>query len=162
MKKVNLSRFGLSSLILFVITIFSCNQNTGSKSEGKNQKETIESKNCYLYAFKTDSIFLSIIQGKDSITGVLDYIPYEKDACLGTLSGGYYRGDTLYAMYNSTQEGQTSDCEMAILKKGNNYILTNDIGGDNYTFNADYTKGSFKNKSKIKFTGEELKPFDCK
>jgi hypothetical protein len=64
-------------------------------------------------------------------------------------------------MYNSTQEGQTSDSEVAILKKGDGYILSNDIGGgDNYKFNSDYTKGYFIDKSKIKFDGEELKPMD--
>ncbi len=157
----------ITSLILILlfnasIALISCNQNTTNKSEENKQSEIAETKSCYLYTFKTDTVFLSLTQGKDSITGELNYLPYEKDGCLGTLSGGYFRGDTLFALYNSTQEGQTSDCEMAMLKKGNGYALTNGIGGDNYTFNADYTKGRFINRSKIKFDGEELKPCACK
>ena len=162
MKKINISLFSLASLLLIGITLFSCNQNAAPRSEDSKQSEIIKTKNCYFFAFKTDTVFLSLNQGKDSITGELNYIPYEKDSRFGTLSGGYFSGDTLFALYNSTQEGQTSDCEMALLKKDNGYVLTNDIWGNNYTFNSDYTKGSFISKGKIKFDGEELKPCDCK
>jgi hypothetical protein len=152
----------LSSIFLTVITFFSCNQNGASNSNDKDQSDIENRKKCYFFAFKSDTIFLSLNESKDSITGVLNYIAYEKDSRLGTLSGGYFRSDTLFAQYKSTQEGQTSDCEMAMLKKGNGYVLTNNIWGENYTYNSDYTKGSFSNRGKIKFDGGELKPFDCR
>lgn len=152
----------LASVLIASITLISCNQNTTPKGEDNKQSEATETKSCYFFAFKTDTVFLSLTQGKDSITGELNYIPYEKDSRFGTLSGGYFIGDTLFALYNSTQEGQTSDCEMAMLKKGDAYILTNDIWGDNYTYNSDYTKGSFVSRAKIEFDGEELKPCNCK
>jgi hypothetical protein len=152
----------LSSIFLTVIALFSCNQNGASNSNNKDQSDIENRKKCYFFAFKSDTIYLSLNESKDSITGVLNYIAYEKDSRLGTLSGGYFRSDTLFAQYNSTQEGQTSDCEMAMLKKGNGYVLTNNIWGENYTYNTDYTKGSFSNRGKIKFDGEELKPIECR
>ena len=163
MKKTKISLLQVTYSLLIGITLFSCNQNTSPKNEGAKQTEKVETKNCYFSGISTDSIFLTINIGKDSVTGTLDYIPFEKDACIGTLYNGFFSGDTLFAMYNSTQEGQTSDSEVAILKKGDGYILSNDIwGGDNYKFNSDYTKGYFIDKSKIKFDGEELKPMDCR
>lgn len=162
MKKTNISLLKSTYFLLIGIILFSCNQNVTLKNEGSNQTESIETKNCYFSGISTDSIFLTINIAKDSITGSLDYIPYEKDGRIGTLYNGFFSGDTLFAMYNSTQEGQTSDCEMALLKKGNGYVLTNDIWGNNYTYNADYTKGSFVDKGKIKFDGEEVNPKDCK
>lgn len=52
---------------------------------------------------------------------------------------------------------------MAILKKGDTYILTNDhFGGDNYKYDAAYTNGKFIDKNKITFTGDTLKLVTCR
>lgn len=92
------------------------------------------------------------------ITGTLSILPFEKDTRTGTIYEGKMSGDTLIAIFNSTQEGQDSDCEIAFLKKNDGFVFTNDIYGEtNYQYNKDYTKGSLVNKGKIKFNGEFLK-----
>ena len=85
-------------------------------------------------------------------------LPFEKDTRTGTIYEGKMSGDTLIAIFNSTQEGQDSDCEIAFLKKNDGFVFTNDIYGEtNYQYNKDYTKGSLVNKGKIKFNGDFLK-----
>lgn len=94
----------------------------------------------------------------EEITGTLSILPFEKDSRIGTIYAGKMNGDTLYAMFNSTQEGQDSDCEIAFLRKENGFVLTNDFYSEtNYQYNKDYTKGSFISKGKIKFDGEFLR-----
>ncbi len=114
--------------------------------------------NAYLYGNNGDTILLNLQNTNQDITGALSILPFEKDSRMGTIHAGKMSGDTLFAIYNSTQEGQDSECEIAFLKKNDGYILTNDIYGEtNYQYNKDYTKGSFIDKSKIKFDGEFLK-----
>jgi hypothetical protein len=112
----------------------------------------------YTHIMNKDSIVLVLKNVDGKIEGKLDISYYEKDSRRGTLSNGILQGDTLYANYLSMQEGEQSDCEIAFLKKGDTYIMTNDfIGEDNYQYSKDYTKGSFKHKNKIKFDGDTLK-----
>jgi hypothetical protein len=139
--------------------LISCN---GNQSQEQNKNATTENVNVlseqiYLYAENKDTVLMVLERVGDIFVGRLDMLPYEKDSRIGTLTNGQLKGDTLYALYHSTQEGQNSECEIALLKKEDTYILTNDIYGENYQYNADYTKGSFKNKSMIKFDGEILK-----
>lgn len=149
--------FGVA-FFLFLLVI-SCKKNEVKNSEKPVQKVEAENQinEYYLYARDKDTIqlFLGVIDNK--LTGKLNYLPFEKDARIGTLELIEMKGDTLYAIYNSTQEGQNTSCEIALLKNEGNYILTNAIyGGSNYEFNSDYSKGYFKNKSQIKFDGDIL------
>jgi len=152
-----------SLTILAVASIFiSCSenkpniQNTAVASD--TTKAVVVESESFLYEKNGDSIILNLKYATSEITGTLDFLPYEKDGTIGTLHSGKMSGDTLYAIYNSTQEGQDSECEIAFLKKNDGYIVTNEIdGGTNYQYNKDYTKGSFIDKSKIKFEGEFLR-----
>lgn len=135
----------------------------GSKKESNN--ENAENGNAelsiggnYLHANNGDTVLL-VLQNTDSmISGKLDILPYQKDSRKGTIENGEMKGDTLFAIFNSMQEGSRSDCEIAFLKNGNSFILSNDIYGmDNYQYNSDYSKGSFINRKTIKFDGETLK-----
>lgn len=117
---------------------------------------------CYLSAANKDSISLTLNYAASEITGELNILPFEKDSRRGTLKNGKMQGDTLFAIYDSQQEGMRSECEIAFLKKDATYILSNDIYSEtNYVYNADYTKGNFKDKSAIKFDGETLGAIDC-
>ncbi len=149
--------------ILATACIFaSCSENKPNTTNTAVASDTtnavvIESES-FLYEKNGDSIILNLRYATSEITGTLDYLPYEKDGTIGTLHAGKMSGDTLFAIYNSTQEGQDSECEIAFLKKNDGYIVTNEMdGGTNYQYNKDYTKGSFINKGKIKFEGEFLK-----
>lgn len=150
-------------IILAAVCIFaSCSENKPNTTNTAIATDTtnavmVESES-FLYEKNRDSIILNLKYTASEITGTLDYLPYEKDGTIGTLHAGKMSGDTLFAIYNSTQEGQDSECEIAFLKKNDGYMLTNEIdGGANYQYNKDYTKGSFIDNGKIKFDGEFLK-----
>lgn len=143
-----------------ILWIPSCTKNQKQENNQDTTTETLKTKKeqTYLFAHDRDTILLTLNNDGDTISGKLDILYYEKDSRRGTILSGQQRGDTLFAIYDSMQEGQQSQCEIALLKKDDSYILSNDIlGKDNYQYNSDYTKGNFKNKSVIKFDGETLK-----
>jgi hypothetical protein len=147
--------------ILLAICLYSCNNEPNKKEESKTENTVTTT--CYLAAFHQDTVTLQLKDSNNVLAGSLDYLPYEKDGTIGSLYDIKISGDTLFAMYQSTQEGQESFCEMAMLKKNSTYILTNDIlGGNNYKFDTSYTHGKFIDKSKIAFDGDTLKAINCK
>ena len=145
---------------IVILFISSCKENKKQEQSKSVTNENIKTKNelTYLYANNRDTILLALENVENTILGRLDILPYEKDSRCGTIKNGQFKGDTLFAIYNSIQEGQESECEIAFLKKDNSYIISNDIFEEsNYQYNSNYTKGSFKNKNIIKFNGETLK-----
>jgi hypothetical protein len=143
--------------IAIILSLISCNE---KKTEEKSQNvtnEITEKTQDFMYKKDKDTIALTLQNIANKVSGKLDFMPYEKDSRLGTITDVQFKGDTLFAIYNSMQEGTQSECEIAFLKKGDSYILSNDIFGENnYQYNSDYTKGKFKNKHIIKFDGETL------
>lgn len=149
----------LAMLIMAVLWTPSCkkNQQPNHQPDVVAEASGVEGTQTYMYAYDRDTVLLTLESKGDSVSGKLDFLPYEKDSRRGMLSRIEHQGDTLFAIYESMQEGEVSECEIALLKKDDSYILTNDIfGQDNYTYNADYTKGRFKDKRVIKFDGETL------
>ncbi len=152
----------MNQIILFAVVIFliSCNNATSKKEDKQLTKATIT---CYLYAFNNDTVNMQLKDSNQALTGTLNYLSYEKDSRTGTLYDMQFSGDTLMGIYKSYQEGMETICEIAMLKNGNSYTLTNDIwGSDNYKFDANYTHGKFIDKTKITFTGDTLKVVNCK
>lgn len=151
------------TLILLAATTIimtSCSENKTSQQSTNTANDTIVSvvSNSYLYGNNGDTILLNLQNSSYEISGTLDILPYEKDSRMGKISNGKMSGDTLFATFTSSQEGQDSECEIAFLKNGDDFVFTNDIYGEsNYQYNKDYTKGVFKDKSKIKFDAEVLK-----
>jgi hypothetical protein len=151
------------ALTIAVTAIFLTTSCKESKKQELIQNETnenlkIENEQTYLYTNNGDTTILTLKNIDNTISGKLSFLAYEKDKRIGVIVNGQMKGDTLFAIYNSMQEGYESECEIAFLKKDDSYILSNDIfGEDNYQYNADYTKGSFKNRNTIKFDGEKLK-----
>lgn len=157
-KKNNMKYLTIVSLAIF---LSSCNNEPNKKEESKKVKPVTTA--CYVSAFHQDTVSLQLKDSNSVLTGILNYLPYEKDGTIGSLYDVKLSGDTLFAMYQSIQEGQESFCEMAMLKKNNTYILTNDIsGGPNYKFDSSYTHGKFIDKSKITFDGDTLTAINCK
>ena len=146
------------------LVFIACNNNpTKVNNKEEVPKTTLQTeKTCYLYASNNDTLFLSISSNATGLSGELNFLPFEKDARLGTISEIKTVGDTLYAQYNSTQEGMTNVCEIAFLKTKEGYMISDDIwGADNYQYNETYTVGTFKDKHKIKFNGNLLKSVTC-
>ncbi len=165
--------------IIIILFIGACNQNKIDNNAGLNSKNDSVVNNSssfssndttnkvtstqdnwqkkYLFAKNKNSVKLNIKKVGSEIMGELKFLYLMKDNRLGILSKGIIKGDTLFALYDSMQEGQRNLCEVAFLKDGNNFIISNDIFGfDNYQYNENYSKGWFKNKSKIKFNGVTL------
>lgn len=150
----------LTFLAVAAFIITSCSENNTSQQNITVANDTIatEVSNSYLYGNNGDTIVLNLQNSPNEISGTLDILPFEKDSRMGKISHGKMSGDTLYAIFTSTQEGQDSECEIAFLKNGDDFVFTNDIYGEsNYQYNKDYTKGMFIDKSKIKFDAEVLK-----
>ncbi len=150
----------LAILALGILLITSCNgnQKREKNQDAANELSPTKSEQSYIYTNDKDTILLTLQHVENTISGTLNFLPYEKDSRRGTIINGQHKGDTLYAIYNSIQEGEKSECEIAFLKKNDDYILSHDIfRKDNYEYNADYSKGRFKNKRIIKFDGEILK-----
>lgn len=160
-------KFKISTIALASTILFSCNQQTNTENSTteitSNETTTkdnvaVDNKQVYLFAQNRDTTLLVLENTGNAISGKLDILPFQKDSRIGVLADGQIKGDTLFAMYTSMQEGNESECEIAFLKKGDSYILTNDIFGEsNYQYNSDYSKGSFKDKNSIKFDGDTLK-----
>jgi hypothetical protein len=148
-------------LLLLACAMSSCNN---QESAQKEIKPTANIKfSCYVYAWNNDTVSLQLKDSNAIITGTLNYLPYEKDGTIGELYDMKVFGDTLFGTYKSFQEGIETIGEMALLKKGDTYILTNDNwGGDNYKYDTANTNGKFVDKSKITFTGDTLKLVTCK
>lgn len=145
---------------LLMTTMVGC-QNTPNNVT--NDNKTVDTTTCFLSALNQDTIAFLLRDSMGVLSGKLDYLPYEKDGTIGDLYNLTYKGDTLFGTYKSMQEGQESVGEIAMLKRGNTFILTNDIwGGDNYQFDSTYTNGKFIDKGKITFTGDTLKACNCK
>ena len=148
------------TIISLVIFLCGCNNKANKNEDNKTGKGIAVS--CYLSAFHQDTVMLQLKDSNSVLTGILNYLPYEKDGTIGSLYDIKLNGDTLFAMYQSTQEGQESICEMAMLKKNNSYILTDDIWNNtNYKFDSSYTHGKFIEKNKISFNGDTLKVANC-
>jgi len=162
----------ITALALATTILFSCNQQTKTESPTTentanenptnetvtNENIAVGNKQVYLYAQNRDTTRLILEIAGNPISGKLDILPFQKDSRIGVLADVQIKGDTLFAMYTSMQEGNESECEIAFLKKGDSYILTNDIFLEsNYQYNSDYSKGSFKDKNSIKFDGDTLK-----
>jgi hypothetical protein len=142
----------------FIFT--SCSENNTNTKRETTAVDTVSTlvPTSYLYTNNGDTISLNLQNSPSEISGVLNILPYEKDCRMGKISNGKMSGDTLFALFTSSQEGQDSECEIAFLKNGEDLVFTNDIYGEsNYQYNKDYTKGIFIDKSKIKFDGEVLK-----
>lgn len=154
-KKITFVIIGISLLITP-----SCTNNQKQENNKIAAKESLQRDNIttYLYAQDRDTILLNLINFGDTISGKLDIKRFEKDSRVGVLYDVQHKGDTLFAIYDSMQEGEKSRDEIALIKKGDSYILSHDIfGKENYQYNSDFTRGSFKNKKVIKFDGETLK-----
>lgn len=112
----------------------------------------------YLYAKAKDTVRMTLKSTYKLISGELHLLPFAKDSRRGTITDGQMKGDTLFAIYKSTQEGQESECEIALLKRGDEFVLSDDFFGEsNYKYNDAYTKGWFKDRKKITFEGYVLK-----
>lgn len=147
-------------IVITITSVFcilaSCNSNNKEKKiqDVKNKILKGEGEKKYLYTKDNDTVLLVLRMEDYKINGEFAILPFEKDMRKGIILNGQIKGDTLFADYQSMQEGINSNCEIAFLKKGSTYVLSNDFLLDrNYYYNSDYTIGKFKNKQAIIFDG---------
>lgn len=148
-------------VIAVVIALFACNNQANHSSNEKHNNAV--SNSCFMYALNKDSIILKLQDSSSILKGELQYLPYEKDGTIGNLYDMKWFGDTLFGLYKSYQEGEETISEIALLKKANTYLLTNEIWGSaNYKFDSSNTHGKFIDKNKIAFDGDTLTAVNCK
>lgn len=76
---------------------------------------------CYVSYANQDTVMLRINPGDTTVTGDLEYLFYEKDHNMGTITGAFH-GDTLLANYLFWSEGMESEREVAFLRRGDSLL----------------------------------------
>lgn len=140
-------------MALFII---SCGANPSTdSSQEKDMKIMVPESGCYASFSGKDTILLKIEVFPNVVTGILKYHIWEKDKNEGTIEGKF-AGDTLFANYTFSAEGQTSVREVAFLINGDQAIEGH---GDMEEKNG---KMVFTDKAGIDFSkGTRLTPIDC-
>ncbi len=141
-------------LLSFVVVLLfsSCGNNNKKEQSCTQLEKRVSEDQLYVYVEGRDTVKFELNISEESIEGRLDFLPYETGSRVGTLHSISFQGDTLFAIYHSMQEGMLSDCEVALLKGNDTYILSHDMFGErNYTYNADFSRGAFRDKKAISF-----------
>lgn len=99
---------------------------------------------CYRYFGNQDTVYLQLSEVYGTITGMLLVKNYQKDQNVGTLQGKMM-GDILLADYSFKSEGTMSVRQVALKKKGDDYV---EGFGDVSEVNG---KMVFKNPSSLNF-----------
>ncbi|MBC7923892.1 MAG: hypothetical protein H7Z75_22690 [Ferruginibacter sp.] len=120
--------------LLFIaipVCLASCRSNTSPSQESAREAPSgaevstaapqADTSSCYRAISGKDSVLLYIHRTGNAIQGDLVYTFFEKDNNTGTLAG-QLSGDTLFAEYKFTSEGQQSVREVAFLKRGNELV----------------------------------------
>lgn len=143
--------------IMLICIATACKDETKAKSaEMKQIQPAVIPADCYLGTSGRDSITLTVRNEGEMVTGELAYLFYEKDKSRGSFSGRM-KGDTLFADYRYTSEGQESTREIAFLKKDNSFTEgtadATEIGG----------VLTFKDPTKVQFGSSfVLQKVECK
>jgi hypothetical protein len=146
----------LSIVLICIATACNDGSSKTKTSAAKELKPPEIPSTCYLGVSGKDSITLTVRKEEELVTGDLAYLFYEKDKSRGTFSGRM-KGDTLFADYTYTSEGETSTREIAFLQKDN--TLT-EGSGDAMELDG---KMTFKDPTKVKFGSSfVLQKVECK
>jgi hypothetical protein len=119
--------------ICCLAALFSCQNRTQSEHSTTGDKSTAgdstggnptrsdqEQKYCFLRTEGTqqqDSSYVQLAIRKETVTGVFNVIPFEKDARRGTLLGKM-EGDTLDLVWSFTQEGMPDTLRVVFALQG--------------------------------------------
>ena len=128
-----LSMLRLSSFVLFVFVLSSCNNqesvNTtidttttpGVSNTENNTSETPNIAGCYLRALQRDTLAASLQQNGNIITGKLTFDNYQKDGSTGTVEGLIENG-VVKLVYRFQSEGMNSISELYFKIAGDKLI----------------------------------------
>jgi uncharacterized protein YxeA len=152
----------LALLMLVLVTIIACKNNTKTENQLVTKEENTEKETsnkptletgCYGYNSDGNQIKMEITEVNENVKGDLNIAYAEKDTNQGKFLGTL-KGDKLIGTYTFNSEGTESAREMAFLVKDNQLI---EGYGD---LNEDGTK--FKDVNSIKYTSTmPLNKVDC-
>ncbi|MDI1318002.1 hypothetical protein [Flavobacterium sp.] len=151
-----MKNLGFACLLLSCIVFQNCKKDTKEKVVVIEKPISVQ---CYTAVYEKDTLDLKINTLKEGkITGTMEMALFNFPKKVGELTGEV-RGDTLFASYTFTQDGnkdKTFKNPMAFLKRGNELILGN--GEIETTMGASYfVKGKpiDFDQVKYKFTAVE-------
>lgn len=133
-------------LILTVILFAACGEEADNAGNLKavKQPKVKERSYCYLRTDGTnnqDTEAIHIIVKNDSVSGEMKYLPHEKDARVGTLTG-IKVGDVIKADWLCQQEGMEFTVQVGLKMKRNKVLQQvsafNDKGEEYLPTNAEY------------------------
>lgn len=129
-----MKKYFLISLALVIFGFTSCKNEVIETDSLENNKiidsDTIVSLedeveldaiSCYRYASTKDTIFLKMTRADAEVTGSLSYNYLEKPESKGTFKGEII-GDTIFAEYAYTAEGESSVREIIFVKKDSSLV----------------------------------------
>lgn len=113
-------------LSLLVLTAMSCRQ--GAKESGAAAEESSR-RYCFLQVTQgqnavADSLYVQLNVDGDSVTGILNWLPAEKDKMTGTLTGTI-KDNTVKAIYSYSAEGQMAKEEKIFKIDGDSLRIKN-------------------------------------
>jgi hypothetical protein len=150
-------------LLKFITGVFFLNLFLSCNSTGKKDQppaglpaETIQppqSRSCYSYITKADTILLNIVRKGDEISGTLVYSLDGKDRNTGTLHGSM-KADILIANYSFMSEGIRSVRQVAFRFKDGSAVEGFKEGspGDTAAYISDINNVNFNNPVKLSAT----------
>lgn len=118
-------------LLLISTFLFGCKSEVSEKVEEASvekqevaapQTESIQKIECYTYLDNRDTIYMALRIKDDSIVeGDLAYSLYQKDQNKGSIRGRI-SNDSLFASYQFTSEGKSSERDVFFLKSSDGFV----------------------------------------
>ncbi len=111
---------------------------------------------CFLKKFNQDVTDVKLVFAGDAITGVMNWVPYQKDSARGTLKGTKNQASEFDLMYDYMIEGnQQTETKRMKMESGKLFIKTGELSDPNNNGNLVY-----KDVNQAKYS-EMLEPVDC-
>ncbi len=119
-----------SICLILIILCFSCGKKENAVDQSASTPETKAITNMYCFrqlssnGSVTDSLFIQLTVNGDSVTGIWNWLPAEKDKMVGTLAGTIHNNEAK-AIYTYTAEGQTAKEEKLFKIDGDTLRIRN-------------------------------------
>jgi len=145
--------------LMFSLAFLSCKQKEEDKATEQPETATIIKENkdgnfCYLKVVSRDSIILNYTRKGDSVSGIFNWLPYEKDKKTGTFQGTI-KGNSATAVGHYFSEGMEYHEELFFTITGNQAAVK-------FGEMMESDDGVWRYKNINKTTVQNLDKVDCK
>ena len=126
------------------------------ETQSTSQPNIPDGSYCFNKKFNQDNTDVKLVFTGDAITGVMNWVPYQKDSARGTLKGTKNQAGEFDLMYDYMIEGnQQTETKRMKIESGKLFIKTGEPSDPNNNGNLVY-----KDVNQAKYS-EMLEPVDC-